>query len=175
MLYRLKFHPGETVVLNFNVPFSVLDIKAVRISFRGRNSIAFEATAIGFKSLDYVDGQGNTVYKTRVGYTMTQSESLQFEENTDYKMQVNVYGPNGSRITSKEIDVRTLEQHLQEPGFTADSTIIDGGRWIRPDSSDIDYNKLINKPKVNEIELRGNRVLPEEPIKNGEINNILSE
>ena len=173
MLQRLKFHPGETLVLNFTLPFDVLDVKAVNISFRGRDSLAFEATAVGFKNMNYQDDQGNTVHRTRVGYTMNQAETLQFEENAKYKMQLNVYGPNGSRITSKEISVETLEQQLMEPGFSTQSFFYGNGSTTGKGT--MDYNKLINKPQVNEVELKGNRTLPEHPISQADILDILSD
>ena len=62
-MQKLKFHPGETLVLNFTIPFSVEDIKVVRISFRGRNSLSFEADAVGFKSMDYEDGNGKKYFR----------------------------------------------------------------------------------------------------------------
>ena len=171
MLQRLRFHPGETLVLNFTLPFDVLDVKAVNISFRGKDSIAFEATAIGFKNMNYEE-DGKTIHRTRVGYKMTKAETLQFEEKSQYKMQLNVYGPNGSRITSKEIDVETLEQQLNEPGFSTQSYFY--GNGSTSDKSTMDYNKLINKPQVNEVELKGDRTLPEQPITKTEILDILS-
>ena len=171
-MYHLKFHPGETLVLNFNVPFSIKDVKAAKISFRGRDSLAFEATAIGFKSLDSVDEHGKTIYKTRIGYTMTQAESLQFEEKADYSLQLNVYGPNGSRITSKEMNVRTLSQQLPEPGYTVEHNIETKGSG-KPSKGVTDYNELENKPQINEITLQGNRTLPEKPITVNEIDRIL--
>lgn len=172
MLQRLKFHPGETLVLNFTLPFDILDVKAVNISFRGRDSLAFEATAVGFKSMNYVE-DGKTIHRTRIGYTMNQTETLQFEENAKYKMQLNVYGPNGSRITSKEINVETLEQQLMEPGFSTQSFFYGNGSTTGKGT--MDYNKLINKPQVNEVELKGNRTLPEQPITQTEILEILSD
>lgn len=174
MLQRLKFHPGETLVLNFTLPFSVYDIKAVSISFRGRDSLAFESTAIGFKSMDYEEN-GKTVFKTRVGFTMNQAESLQFEEYAKYKMQLNVYGPNGSRIASKEIDVETLGQQIPDPGYSIENSFYGAGMTKETGNGATDYNKLKNKPQVNEVDLVGNRQLPENPITENEISRILSD
>ena len=39
----IRFHPGETLVLNFVIPFSIYDVKAVAVSFRDANSVVFES------------------------------------------------------------------------------------------------------------------------------------
>lgn len=143
----IKFHPGETMVFNAVLPFSIYDVKAAVLSFRGEDDeVVFEAAATGVKSEDvYVtDENGNVVYvkdeegndteekqveqyKTRVGYTMNQSESLLFQEKTKYTLQVNVYGHNGSRIASKEIPVKTETQQLPVTDLFEDQPVYTSG------------------------------------------------
>jgi len=169
---RFSFHPGETVVLNFVIPFSLYDVKAVAISFRNKGRVAFEALATSFVQ------EGDDEYKTRVGFTMTQAESLQFEENEIYMMQLNVFGPNSSRIASDEIKVTTGAQQLIEPGFGGDGvyTYHDNyGQASETYEGDvISYNDLADRPKINSVTLEGNRILPEESISIEQIEEITS-
>lgn len=188
-MYKFSFHPGETIVLNFTIPFDIIDVAAVVISFRGKDRVAFEALATAFtEENEYeTDSEGNDIlndqgekivkeYRTRVGYTLTQAESLQFDEYSCYKLQLNVYGPNGSRITSKEIDVKTEAQHLIDAGYGAAAVAYGNGYgFISQNSSVVSYKDLADKPQINSVELDGNRVLPEHRITQEQIDNILSE
>ena len=172
---RFSFHPGETVVLNFIIPFNILDVKAVILSFRNNDRVAFEAVATSFRA---EEDENSGTSKTRVGFTMTQAESLQFEENNIYYMQLNVFGPNSSRMTSKEIKVTTGAQQIKEPGF--------GGGAYYPykdnygeaseesESNILSYNDLVDRPKINSVTLEGNRILPEETISIQQIDEVTS-
>lgn len=182
MTKKFSFHPGETVVLNFVLPLSIYDVKAVAISFRDKNRIVYEGLATGFVSEDEEidDGEGNvtTIYKTRVGFSLKQAESLQFDENTRYMMQLNVFGPNASRIASDEMLCITESQQLIEPGFGG-SSLYDynsnyGQASETKEEESISYNDLTDKPKINDITLEGNRQLPEESISIQQIEEITS-
>ena len=165
----VHFHPGETVVMNFVLPFNQLDVKAVVLSFRDRNSVVLETMATGFKS----EGENNE--KTRVGYTLTQEESLLFEENSIYQLQLNVFGPNGSRIVSNEIRVETYSQQIPFPGFTEINTFnYNYGPSEGSHGDIISYNDLIDKPRINERVLIGNRDLPENRISNNQIDELIN-
>lgn len=172
MRERFSFHPGETLVLNFVIPFSLYDVKAVVISFRNQNSVAFEAMATSFKQ------EGDDEFKTRVGFTLTQAESLQFEENSTYTMQLNVFGPNSSRIVSDEMKVTTGSQQLVEPGFGGDGTHVYHENYGHAsetyEGEIISYNDLADRPKINDVTLEGNRVLPEDSITIEQIEEITS-
>ena len=172
-MVRLKFHPGETVLLNFIIPFYKEDVAAVVISFRNQHHVAFEAMATSFLDVD------NEPQKMRVGYTMTQAESLQFEERSYYGMQLNVYSKNGSRATSPEYRILTLSQEIPEAGYGGDLpyTYVDDvyRNQMPSQTSVIDYNQLANKPQINEVELQGNRWLPAETITEEQINAITGQ
>lgn len=190
---RLTFHPGDTVLLQFRLPFSIQDVKAVVISFRGNDRVAFEALATAFSSEDEyeMDEEGNYVldedgeqivsqYRTRVGYTLTQAESLMFDENSSYLLQLNVFGPNSSRIASKEVVVKTMAQHLIGVGYG--SNAIDYNESANnkssseesEDGSHISYNDLLDRPKINSVTLEGNRLLPESRITDDEIDELIT-
>lgn len=179
---KLIFHPGETLVLNFTIPFSIEDVKAVSLSFRDRYSLVFEAVANAFNSEDeeteITDEHGDVIgietkYKTRIGYTLNQEESLQFHENSNYKLQLNVYSGNGSRIASKEVPVQTLEQQMIDPEFVNEQSF--AAKKTNPETNIkqiTEYDDLLNKPTINGTVLSGNRVLPENPISHYDIDEI---
>ena len=175
---RISFHPGETVVLNFMLPFSIYDVKAVVMSFRNRDRVAFEAIATSFKSEDTTDPEtGRVIYKTRVGFSITQAESLQFDENYKYMMQLNVFGPNSSRIASNEIPVYTGAQQIWEPGFGGGAFYNYNDNYGKPseeesDENAISYNDLVDRPKINSVTLEGNRILPEESLSVEQIDEV---
>ena len=150
---RCTFHPGDTVVFDLVIPFAKDDVDEVKVSFRNQNAVVFEVAITSFQA------KGD---KTRLGFTFTQEESLLFNENDIYKMQLNVYSGNGSRSASKEYDVITLAQHIQEP------------RRNEITAEGMDYNALANKPKINSVELVNNRELPETAITSERIEEILS-
>lgn len=174
-MHVLRFHPGETLVLNFVLPFSPYDVQAVALSFRNGNRVAFETLA----NTCVPEPQGTSVdeaTKCRVGYTITQAESLQFDEFEIYQAQLNVYGPNGSRIASDEIRVETGAQQLIDPSYmsvsvaqaTQSGAVVDA-------TNQLSYNDLINKPKINDVILSGNRTLPEQRIPNEFIDQLLAD
>lgn len=156
----LRFHPGETVVLNFLIPFSKYDVDAVALSFRDKDHVVLECLTTSFVE----EGE-----KLRLGYSLTQAETLQFKEFTNYMMQLNVYGPNSSRITSKEMWVKTDSQQLTTAGYGTDSI-----KYNSSYNTDMDYNKLANRPSINDKTLKGNRNLAEGVISNSQIDSAVS-
>ena len=170
---KLEFHPGETLVLNTVLPFSVYDVKAAVLSFRDDDGVVFEATATGFVSEDYTDEEtGETIYKTRAGYTMNQSETVLFKEKANYSLQINVYGYNGSRIASREISVRTLEQQLPMPDYFETQPVYTNGSIAEQAGVITSYNDLTDKPKINGVVFEGDWVLPNTSITHNDIDNI---
>lgn len=165
----IRFHPGETKVLQFLIPFQLMDVVAVVITCRNQRHTAFEAAATSFKEetiTEIKDGSEVTQTKLRIGYTMSQAESLRFEENAIYKLQLNVFGPNGSRATSKEYDVVTLAQHVPESS-------IEELPLSEISHNVVDYTKLDNLPSINMETLIQNRNLPEHVITDSDIDNLL--
>jgi len=172
-MHVLRFHPGETLVLNFVLPFSPYDVQAVALSFRNGNGVAFETVATSCVP-EPAGTNIKVATKCRVGYTITQAESLQFNEYDYYKAQLNVYGPNGSRIASDEIRVETGAQQLIDPSYMSISVPqVSQGGTITDATKQISYNDLINKPSINDVILYGNRNLPEDRITNDIIDEIM--
>lgn len=170
---KLEFHPGETLVLNAVLPFSTYDVKAAVLSFRDDDGVVFEATATGFVSEDSTDEEtGETIYKTRAGYTMNQSETTLFKEKANYKLQINVYGHNGSRIASREIDVKTLEQQLPTPDYFENQPVYTSGSTSEQVNVITSYKDLTNKPTINGVVFEGDWVLPNTSITHNDIDNI---
>lgn len=159
-MMTLRFHPGETIVVNFLIPFSKYDVDAVVLSFRDKDHVVLECLTTSFVE----EGE-----KLRIGYSLTQAETLQFKEYSEYKMQLNVYSPNSSRITSNEMDVKTESQHLTTAGYGTDSI-----KYNSSYNTDMDYNKLANRPSINSKTLKGNRNLAEGIISNSQIDNAVS-
>lgn len=168
MYNMFKFHPGETFVLNFIIPFSKWDVSTVVLSFRNRDRVAYEAMASSFKVENTEEEEAEGIYKLRVGFLFSQSDSLMFDENENYTMQLNVFGPNGSRATSKDMGAKTLSQQITEPGFSTEPL-----EFAVPNRT-ISYNRLTDRPRINEITLQGNRVLPEKRISEEQIDETLS-
>ena len=167
----LTFHPGDTVVVNFFIPFLAADVAAVVMSIRNKDRVVFEATALSFGD----EGNG----KMRVGYTFTQAESLLFDEFSEYWLQLNVFSHNSSRVASNEIRVVTLAQHIYETSYGSDPELAYAWEYDADkgdsDYRAISYTQLLDKPKVNEVTLEGNRNLAENRITNEQIDTITSE
>ena len=171
----LRFQPGETIVLNFLIPFDPMDVKAVVVSFRDDNQVVFEAVANGFAQTTITDEEGHQVSRLRVGYTLTQGESLMFRENAVYDLQLNVYSPNGSRAASKEYRVETGPQHIKEVGYGAETPYARPyGVFVDNGELRLNYEDLGNLPQINEVTLIGNRNVPENPLTQEQLNSIVS-
>ena len=102
------FNPGETVCHQFIIPFMASELSKVIISYKQDGDIVFEKTITsGFEPSD--------TGKTVVSVTLSQRESLMFQENTDFTIQLNVLvGLDGSRVTSAEIKGHNGVQHHKE-------------------------------------------------------------
>ena len=106
------FHPGETVINNFVIPFEKADISQIIVTYKQFDDIVLERTitsADRFAFIDYSDPA-----KTKFRIQLSQEESLLFNENTDYKIQLNVYTEGGSRHASCEIRGTNGVQHYKE-------------------------------------------------------------
>ena len=118
------FHPGETVVHSFVIPFPKSLIQQVIISYRQSDDIVFERPITrGTDEFDshvvvyeYEDSQGQHTdeNKSRVWFQFTQIQSVLFKDVWDLHIQLNVITVNHSRHTSKEIRTYTGIQHIKE-------------------------------------------------------------
>lgn len=167
----LRFHPGETVVVNFLIPFRKDDVATVVMSIRDHNYLVFEAASVN------VVAAGEN--KTRVGYTFTQSESLLFREYWEYQLELNVFSYNSSRATSKDIPVITGSQHIYESSDETDPELIYA--WRNKADADestqrpVSYEQLTDLPSLNQVTLIGDRTVAETAITTEEIAAILGE
>ena len=101
------FFPGETITHNFVIPFSVNEVQEVTLSYKQNESIMFEKTITsGFVAL--------STQATRVTHVFTQAETLLFQDNTDFTIQINVYTKGGTRHASHEVKSSSGIQYLRE-------------------------------------------------------------
>lgn len=101
------FFPGETISHKFVVPFNHNEIAKMVITYKQNDHILIEKTITsGFKEEE--------LYVTSVEYQFNQGESLIFEDNSDFTMQINVYTVSGSRHTSHEMRGSNGVQYLRE-------------------------------------------------------------
>ena len=101
------FFPGETITHTFVIPFGVNEIREVVISYKQNGSIMLEKTVTsGFIS----DGTG----VSKVELVLSQSDSLLFDDNADFTIQINVYTVGGTRHASHELKSSNGIQYLRE-------------------------------------------------------------
>ena len=91
------FSPGETVAHQFIIPFVANEISKVVVSYKQDDDIVLEKTITsGFKKHE-------VSAKTEFIVTLSQQESLLFNEIKDLYIQLNVYTKEGARATSTPI------------------------------------------------------------------------
>ena len=102
------FHPGETISHTFIIPFAVVELSKVIVTYKQSDHIVLTKTITsGFE-------QGETKAKSKVIVTFDQRETLLFEENKPYTIQLNVYTQEGARAASCEIKGSSGVQHYKE-------------------------------------------------------------
>ena len=100
------FSPGETIVHEFHLPFGGNDISEVIVSYYQNGRIIFIKHYNGeYKSIP-------TGSQFTVG--LLQEESLLFDDNSDFYVQLNVMFNSGTRATSREMRGRNIKQHIRE-------------------------------------------------------------
>ena len=103
------FNPGETIVHSFIIPFPYSDISKVIATYRNMDNGVFYVKEITSVTIEpYSDN------KTIARIYFSQDESLLFQQNSCFKIQINVITETGSRFASKEISGQTGPQHLPE-------------------------------------------------------------
>jgi hypothetical protein len=101
------FFPGETITHRFVVPFAVKEINKVVVSYKQHESIILEKTiATGFK------GEGTNITSFEIPFS--QQDSLVFDDNVPFSMQINVFTNVGTRHTSKEMNSSSGIQYLRD-------------------------------------------------------------
>lgn len=101
------FFPGETITHVFIIPFNINEIDHVVLSYKQNGAIMFEKTVTsGFEE--------DSSNSTKISFPFSQSESLLFEDNSDFTIQCNVYTTSGSRHTSHEMSSNNGIQYLRD-------------------------------------------------------------
>ena len=110
------FHPGETVIHTFVIPFRRVDLSKVIISYKQEDYVILERTVTSPRDFgEYHNAEGEVdETKTQITIQLTQEESLLFKERWEYRIQLNVYSEGGSRHASCEIKGSSGVQHHKE-------------------------------------------------------------
>lgn len=150
------FHPGETVVHNFDIPFAKSSISLILVTYKQDGRIVLERTITSaddvfteyekeydptkvykendrclYETAPYVRkswGEDTPApeawtpdhwtvsdkFMTKFYVTLSQEESLLFEDNRDFKIQLNVLTTSGSRCVCHEIKGSNGVQHHRE-------------------------------------------------------------
>lgn len=101
------FIPGETISHQFFIPFVSSDIVYITVSYRQNGHVVLEKNV-------YPGQIENSNPLSTFVVTFSQAESLLFEDEADYWVQVNVFFSGGARCSSMEIKSRTGRQHIRE-------------------------------------------------------------
>lgn len=101
------FCPGDTVVHNFTIPFAVNELAKVVVSYKQKDRIVkiIEVTS-GFS-------QGSTNMEAVFSVTLSQQDTLLFDESYPYRAQLNVLTTTGTRCTSNEMPDKTGPQQYK--------------------------------------------------------------
>lgn len=104
------FIPGETIQHRFYTPFKAGDIAKIYVSYRQcGNTILIKTVNPG----NIVDVAGESLSHFNV--SLTQQESLLFQDNEDFFVQLNVVlvGSSNTRCVSAEIKGSNGLQHMR--------------------------------------------------------------
>ena len=106
------FHPGETVVHSFIIPFVKAVIDQIIVSYKQNDYVILE------RKITSDDEDAFVAYddpaKTKFRIQLTQNESLLFDDKADFTIQLNVYTEGGSRHASAELKGSNGVQHHRE-------------------------------------------------------------
>ena len=108
------FHPGETVMHTFVIPFNHNEINKVIITYKQNDYIILERELTsGFD--EYADPETGQFDPTRTKITveLSQEESLMFRDKTEFYIQINVMTGH-SRHASCQIKGSTGIQQYKE-------------------------------------------------------------
>ena len=101
------FFPGETVTNRFIIPFAQDEVGKVVVTYKQNDQIILEKTITsGFTNEEN--------QKCSFDYVFSQPESLAFQDNSDFSIQLNVYTKSGTRHTSYEMRGVNGAQYLRE-------------------------------------------------------------
>lgn len=100
------FFPGETIIHTFVIPFAETEIVKIIVSYKQNNAIILE------KEITTVTPDGPGLSKASIQFTQT--ESLMFQDDAVFTIQLNVIASDGTRHTSHELKSDNGVQYLRE-------------------------------------------------------------
>lgn len=103
------FIPGETIAFNFTVPFVRSDIGRIYVTYYQDDEIVLEKRVAA--------SQITRAYDKAESYftvTLSQAESLLFNNCDDFTIQLNVVLTTGVRCASYEMKGKNGMQHIKE-------------------------------------------------------------
>ena len=103
------FTPGETVSYKFILPFIRSDVGRIYVSYYQNNHIILEKTVPCVQVVNMSD-EGKSYFTV----SLSQEESLLFENMSDYFMQINIVFANGMRAASRLMKGTNGIQQIQE-------------------------------------------------------------
>ena len=102
------FIPGETISHKFVVPFQSGSVTKIIVTYRQDNHVILEKIVYPgqVESLPAGNGQFTVL--------LSQEESLLFDDDKLFYVQINAILTNNTRCTSAEIKGTNLKQHIRE-------------------------------------------------------------
>ena len=103
------FIPGETVNHQFTVPFQPSNISKAVVTYKQNGNIVLvkNVTSSSIRN-------GPVTGSAIIAVALTQEESLMFEDESEYCVQVNLRTTSGARAASKEMRDTTGPQHYKK-------------------------------------------------------------
>ena len=101
------FIPGETITHQFIIPFVRSDLEKIIVSYRQDDDVILIKTVYPGQ----VEDMGS---KGKFAVTLSQEESLLFDDAKNYFIQLNVLMRNSARCASVEIKGTNGIQHIEE-------------------------------------------------------------
>lgn len=111
------FIPGETIAHTFTIPYPKDSIGQIIISYRQKDRIVLEKIITSKKNMVSTE-EDNTI----VSAVLTEAESLLFEDNCEFRIQINVFfGEDGTNGRSSSYETRgwTGYQHIRNLSTSA--------------------------------------------------------
>lgn len=103
------FIPGETIGYRFYIPFVAGDVARIFVSYKQDGKLLVRKTVSPGQIIN-VAGGGQSYFTL----SLTQEESLMFQDDYSYSIQLNVVLTSGARCVSKEMNGSTGIQHIRE-------------------------------------------------------------
>lgn len=115
------FHPGETVIHRFIIPFAYREVKKVIVTYKQNNRIILvkelpEKGSTAFPTQELEAASETNFFKATAQFdvALTEEESLLFSDETKFTIQINVVTMSNTRAASHEIQSESGIQHYRE-------------------------------------------------------------